>query len=42
MKKFYPVLLSASILALAGFATVCSRTLLVQLVNSDNTAYHGV
>ena len=42
MKKFYPVLLSASILALAGCATEGSRTVEVQKVNSYNTAYHGV
>ena len=42
MKKFYPVLLSASILALAGCATEGSRKVEVQKVTSYNTAYHGV
>ena len=39
MKKFYPVLLSASILALAGCATEGSRTVEVQ---KSHQLQHGL
>ena len=42
MKKVFPILLSASVLALAGCATEHSRTVEAPKVNSYNTAYNGV
>lgn len=42
MKKLFPVLLSASLLALTGCATEGSRTVETQKVATYQTAYHGV
>lgn len=42
MKKLFPLLLTASVLALTGCAIESSRTVEPQKVNSYNTVYHGV